>query len=101
MPYPLNKPQSGSPLFPLGQCVATPGAVNALNANGVTAIELLRRHQSGDWGDLDSQDKQANDAALQAGGRLLSSYNLNQREKVWIITEADRSITTVLLPEDY
>lgn len=61
----------------------------------------MRRHAKGDWGDLDVEDLQANDAALKSGGRLVSSYRTESGTKFWIITEADRSATTVLLPEEY
>jgi len=61
---------------------------------------LLERHRSGDWGDLCAEDAEANDAAVKHGGRLLSSYKVGE-EVVWIITESDRSVTTLLLPEDY
>ncbi len=84
--------------FRLGRLLATPGALNALTPDDLVAI--LERHACGDWGDLCAEDKDANDAALQHGSRLLSAYRLD-REKVWVITEADRSATTVLLPEEY
>jgi len=63
--------------------------------------EALQRHVAGDWGELDEEDKKANDGALQTGERLLSAYQSATGTKFWIITEADRSVTTVLLPEDY
>jgi hypothetical protein len=79
--------------------VATP---NALSQIGPADIGIgLRRHLSGDWGDLDLEDKAANDNALADGSRLLSAYHAADGTKFWIITEADRSATTVLLPEDY
>lgn len=89
------------PKFELGQCVITPGAIVALEFNGISALELLHRHATGDWGDLDADDKQANEAALQTGSRILSAYKLAGGERVWIITEADRSASTILLPEEY
>jgi len=86
-------------LFPLGQTVITPGALAALSpADVLTAIE---RHASGDWGNLDVEDRKANDQALVAGERLFSAYYSSAGEKFWIITEHDRSRTTVLLPEEY
>lgn len=87
-------------LFPLGNTVATPGAVVVLEEQGIEPASLLARHQAGDWGDLCQEDAEANRQALEEGDRLLSSYRAGAR-KVWIITEADRSVTTILLPEDY
>lgn len=87
--------------FPLGRIVATPAALDALSKSGDSAHGLLMRHATGDWGDLDNDDKRANDADLTHGGRLLSAYILRNGTKVWIITEADRSATTLLLPSDY
>jgi hypothetical protein len=87
--------------FQLGQVVATPAALETLTAAGVDPLELLSRHDAGDWGDLSDEDRKANEVALTMGERLLSSYKLENGEKVWIITEWDRSYTTILLPEDY
>ena len=87
--------------FPLGRLVATPGAIDTLEQYGVSSIELLRRHNQGDWGDLCPEDYEANNDALRYGGRLLSAYRLDENVKVWIITEADYSATTILLPEEY
>lgn len=85
--------------FELGRIVATPNALRVLT--GEEIMQALSRHVRGDWGTLDAEDRQSNDAALQHGGRLFSVYQSNRNEKFWIITEADRSATTVLLPEDY
>lgn len=88
--------------FPTGKLVSTPAAVETLARAGVSPLDLVRRHQSGDWGELDDEDKQANDEALLDGGRIFSSYVLpTTNEKVWVITEADRSSTCCLLPSDY
>ncbi len=94
---------NGPPRFPLGQVVATPGALAALSAAQIAPQELLGRHVSGNWGELCEQDREDNEAALLAGRRLLSAYTLPDTActKVWIITEADRSTTTLLLPADY
>lgn len=89
------------PRLPLGQLVATPAAVAALAAAEVSVFKLLNRHARGDWGDLSSEDLALNDLAAITGQRVLSSYVLGNGQKVWIITEWDRSVTTVLLPEDY
>lgn len=93
--------------FDLGRTLATPGALSALVDNQITPIEILARHISGDWGDVDAHDKAANDQALipdpQTGecDRILSAYILPDQQKVWCITEWDRSATTILLPFDY
>lgn len=86
--------------FPVGQVMATPGALRTLEAKGMTYWQLLDRHVTGDWGNLSDDDKQANAEALTGGGRLLSSYTVGDG-RVWIITEADRSATTLLLPDEY
>lgn len=87
--------------FPLGQVVATPGALEALKDAGHQPLEFLARHATGDWGELDADDKAANEAALVQGLRLLSAYDLRNSDRIWILTEADRSVTTILLPSDY
>jgi hypothetical protein len=89
------------PKFRLGQLVATPGALEALQAAGQSPAEFLARHQIGDWGDVDAEDKKANDDALVQGERLLSAYRTCKGEKLWVITEADRSSTCVLRPSEY
>jgi hypothetical protein len=91
----------GSGKFHLGQLLTTPGALEALKRGGNEAIEFIRRHASCDWGELDADDVRENEFSLAHGLRLLSAYRLNDGEKIWIITEADRSCTTVLLPEEY
>ena len=96
------KTTNNKPLFPLGQTVATPGALELLETIGRTPSEYLARHHVGDWGDaLCEEDKQANNDALKHGSRIFSSYNLNDDQKLWIITESDRSSTCVLLPSEY
>jgi hypothetical protein len=87
--------------FPLGQIVATPGALTALETAQHLPAEFLLRHKQGDWGQLDAEDQAANDQALRTGSRLVSSYRTRRDEKLWIITEWDRSVTTLLLPEEY
>jgi len=89
------------PKFPLGQIVATPGALEALHEAGERPADLLRRHLAGDWGELDEHDRQENERSLQDGCRLLSAYTLTSGARLWIITEADRSSTTLLLPSEY
>jgi len=89
------------PKFPLGRIVATPGALAALERANQTPLEFLARHATGDWGEVCDGDKKLNDEALIQGERMLSSYSTGKGEKVWVITEADRSATTLLLPEEY
>ncbi len=86
------------PKFPLGQIVITANASAQLDA--VAVHEGLRRHAAGDWGDICPEDASENDHSLKEGNRLLSAYGTGER-RFWIITEADRSVTTVLMPEDY
>jgi hypothetical protein len=90
-----------NPLFNLGDVVATPQSICVLNDHSISVQSLLQRHASGDWGDLCTEDMQANNDALQYGDRLLSSYVISDSCKVWVITEYDRSVTTVLLPSEY
>jgi hypothetical protein len=94
-------PATMNTLFALGRLVATPGALAALEENGQGCTEYLERHVGGDWGDLCPEDKQANDEAVADDLRILSAYRLNDGQKLWVITECDRSATTVLLPEEY
>lgn len=90
-----------SRLFKVGRLVATPGALATLEDAEADLFHLLLRHSKGDWGDLDREDKLANDNAIVHGTRLLSAYILANKEKIWILTEADRSSTCVLLPSEY
>ena len=83
----------------LGQTVITPGAIATLATTDV--LNSLARHAAGDWGDVCGEDRLANDEALRTGARLLSAYRDCEGVKFWIITEADRSVTTILLPEEY
>ena len=96
-----------APLFKLGQVVITPAANELLLAHKLTPITYLDRHVNGDWGDIEDVDREDNDRALKENGRIHSGYSLPKTrmsmppKKIWIITEWDRSVTTVLLPEDY
>ncbi|WP_446333221.1 hypothetical protein [Burkholderia pseudomallei] len=93
---------TNGPRFPMGRPVITPGAQATLDAAGIEGVLLLARHIHGDWGDLSVQDATANELALLTGKRLLSSYDLPDGQgKVWIVTEADRSMTTILRPDEY
>jgi hypothetical protein len=87
--------------FPLGQVVATPGALAAFEAAGQSPLDFLKRHVLGDWGDLDEHDRAENEFSLTHGLRLLSAYSLRDGTKIWIITEHDRSSSTILLPSEY
>ena len=87
--------------FALGQTYMTPGAEEALMIAGQTEIEFLRRHMSNDWGELSDEDVRENELSLKEGFRLLSAYQTAKGQKLWIITEADRSATTILLPSEY
>ncbi|WP_080303031.1 hypothetical protein [Burkholderia pseudomallei] len=89
-------------LFPLGRVLATPGAIDLLDRTGSNVDDLLRRHLRGDWGVVCSADARANNLAVMSGTRILSAYELGERrEKLWVLTEADRRATTLLLPGDY
>jgi hypothetical protein len=88
-------------LFPLGQTVMTPGAMDVLAKTEQHPGDFFSRHLAGDWGELCEEDKQANQDALEQNLRLLSAYRTTDGTKLWIITEADRSVTTLLLPEEY
>jgi hypothetical protein len=87
--------------FHLGQTVATPGALEALKVAQQEPIEFLSRHVTGDWGEVPPEDAQQNELSVDQGLRILSAYTLNSNVKIWVITEADRSATTILLPEEY
>lgn len=100
-PHRNTQRESGVARFTLGQTLITPGALEALQISGQTAIEFLRRHISGDWGELSDDDVKENELSLEQGFRLLSRYQTSKGERLWIITEADRSATTILLPIEY
>lgn len=89
------------PKFRLGQLVATPGALQALQESGQSPLDFVSRHVVGDWGNVDPEDWQLNDLAVIEGTRILSSYTTLKGKTIWIITEADRSSSCLLLPEDY
>jgi hypothetical protein len=87
--------------FPLGRVIATPGVLSLLARHGKAPSEYLDKHLSGDWGDLDAHDRRENERALRTGARLFSAYSVSPLNTLWIITEADRSSTCLLLPEEY
>ena len=90
-----------NPPFNLGQVVATPGALEALTARGQDAACFLRRHAAGDWGEICDEDRAVNEAALVDGDRVMSVYTTKLGVTMWIITEADRSSTCLLTPDEY
>jgi hypothetical protein len=87
--------------FQLGQLVATQGALSALEQAGQSPLDFIHRHISGDWGDLCEDDKRENEFSVDKHLRIFSAYHTVKGEKLWIITEADRSATTILLPSEY
>ena len=89
------------PRFALGQVVATPGALAAIEKSGQQPGDFLSRHVSGDWGEIPPEDVKENEVSLKHGFRLLSAYRTNAGDRLWVITEADRSSTCILLPEEY
>ena len=93
--------KSVKPLFSLGQIVSTPGALGALARANQQPHDFLNRHAAGDWGELGDEDEAENKYSLEHGVRILSSYKTAAGEKLWLITESDRSVTTLLLPEEY
>ena len=98
----MNPEQNGHPpLFPVGQVVATPGALEAMSEAGQNPLELLKRHQSGNWGVMPEEDQRENTYSVQYGLRIVSAYVLSTGVKLWLITEADRSVSTFLLPQEY
>ena len=97
----LANQSSQQPLFSLGQVYATPGAIAALEESEENPLSYLTRHVSGDWGELSDEDKAENDFSVANGYRILSSYRTANGVKFWIITEWDRSVTTLLLPSEY
>lgn len=87
--------------FELGQVVATPGVIELMERKGLAYNTFLIRHVSGDWGDLGEMDKASNDEAVENGWRIVSCYDVGPANAVWVITEYDRSVTTLLLPSEY
>lgn len=88
-------------LFSPGRMLATPSALALLEKSNKSPMEFLSRHLRGDWGDLDQEDKAENELSLKQGLRLMSNYRVTEAEALWVITEADRSVTTLLLPSEY
>ena len=88
------------PIFELGRVVASAAVAHFVDEFSLDVTPLLRRHHAGDWGEVGKDDWESNEAGLEHGGRLLSAYDLSGH-RVWVITEADRSATTILFPDDY
>jgi hypothetical protein len=87
--------------FALGVVVTTPGAIDAFLQTGEEPLSFVCRHAAGDWGELEQEDREENGCSVDQGFRILSSYRLSDGTKIYIITEADRSSTCILLPEEY
>lgn len=94
-------PAKPKPLFDLGQFGATPGALSTMARLDMSPLDLIYKHITGDWSDMSAEDQQQNRLAISSGMRIFSSYKLGASVKIWIITEADRSSTTLVLPEEY
>ena len=92
---------AGAARFSLGRLFLTPGAIEALEESGQQPIDFLHRHQSGDWGDLGKEDKRENEFSVSRALRILSKYHTVNGEALYVITESDRSATTILKPEEY
>lgn len=90
-----------APKFPLGQLVITRGAIEALAEAGQSPMDFVQRHQSGDWGEVPEADRRENDFSITHGFRILSAYRTTRDVRIWVLTEADRSATTILLPDEY
>jgi len=97
----LERLNESKVLFPLGNVYLTIGAREALEESNQTATEFLAKHQSGDYGDICEDDKRENELSVKEGFRILSSYRTSQNVKIWVITEADRTSTTLLEPNEY
>lgn len=101
LPAPATSSPPSAPRFPLGRCVVTPTALAVLKCHNLSLWDLLRRHQQGDWGDVCAEDAEANERALITGQRLLSIYTLPDEQRLYLLTEADRSLSSLLLPGEY
>ena len=95
-----NPDTSPAPRFPLGNLYATSAVALWASQEGLSLSQFIERHHNGDWGNLDEEDKQVNEDAIKQGGRIFSSY-LTNRRKLYVISEADRSMTTILFANEY
>lgn len=89
------------PMFPLGKVCATPGLIDAQRDNAQSPVSFIARHVNGDWSEMDAHDQKANTESVTNGTRIFSSYSMKDGNKLFVITEADRSVTTLLLPSEY
>lgn len=96
-----SKHENTEPLFSMGHLGATPGAISALLSRGLNPNEFLSRHVAGDWREMEAEDQETNQRALRVGARVFSAYKFGENKKLWVITEADRSSTLILLPNEY
>ncbi len=98
----MDNPSSPGHRFELGRIMATPGAIETLARKGIDPFALIQRHVTGDWGDIDEHDAAENAAAVEQGTRILSAYGgEHDPDRLWVITQADRSVTTILRPDEY
>lgn len=97
----MNRAELRAPMFALGRLMATPAALQALADAGRTAADFIGRHVRGDWSEMSVEDAATNTVAVFEGSRILSSFALDAEQRVWVITEADRNLTTVLLSTEY
>ena len=88
-------------MFELGQIVTTPAVLEAFRKTGESPMKFIDRHVTGDWDHMNKNDRHANELSLQSGARIFTAFDLQDQTRIWVITEADRSATTLLLPEDY
>lgn len=95
-----NQASQSAPLFSMGQVVAAPAVADHFAVHGINPMDYLTRHACGDWGDVPPEDAAANQVSIERGTRILSSYKVASAT-VWVITEADRSSTTLLFPSEY
>lgn len=91
----------GKSLFELGMVLATPGAIRLMLLNNIPPQDLLKRHVTGDWSEMDAEDQTTNHEAIKHGARIFSAYRVSPTHRIWVITESDRWATTLLRPEDY
>ena len=97
----IARADNDGPKFPLGRLLATPGALRALEESGESAATFFARHAKGDWGEVCTEDRAENELALEKGFRIMSVYRTGKGEKLWLITEQDRSSSTILTPTEY
>lgn len=97
----MNPSTRLKPLFHPGRLLVTPAAHAALHTHGIPVISVILQHVCGNWGEVPDDDRRQNDLSVETGLRLLSCYRLPDASRIWVITEWDRSVTTLLLPDEY